>query len=162
MNDRLSDIKARLKFHFDQCYGHGKWSDQYLIARTEQELMEKFGDPNHPAGRKRVNATICVQNRRIAVKDMVEDSDVEAIERTLLLVHYFSYSESGNSESVVTSFLEEFIQRVNGDRNLNGAVNQHNQLQLTNSVLDSLGSVMIHLSVMEITTLEIQDINEGD
>jgi hypothetical protein len=141
----FNEIKSTIKEISESVAGIGVVYDRLVYAKDHNQLKELFVRDGI------LNCLMFRQIKRTADPETRTGNEV-LVERTWKFVLLFGYNNENKSEEVFDNICELLCKTFNANCDLNGKVNEHSYLDMTNKTDYSYHNVLCHRAEFEMIT----------
>lgn len=145
----LDEIKSEIKTIAESVSGIGKVYERLVYAKDQAQVKELFVKDNAEGGE--INCLMFRQVKRTADIDIRGGSELIA-ERAWKFVLIYGYNKEANSEETFDNLCETLCKTFNSNPDLNGKVNEHSWLNMTNKTDNMYHNVLCHWAEFEMET----------
>ena len=141
----LNDIKSAIKQIAETILEIGIVYERLVYAKDHNQLKELFVKDSV------LNCLMFRQVKRTASNETRSANEV-LIDRTWKFVLFYGYNKDNNSEQAFDNLCENLCKTFNVNHDLNGTVNEHTWLDMTNKTDYSYHNVLCHRAEFEMVT----------
>jgi hypothetical protein len=141
----LNEIKSAIKQITETILEIGFVYERLVYAKDQNQLKELFVKDGV------LNCLMFRQVMRTASNETRSGNEV-LIDRTWKFVLFYCYNKDNNSEQAFDNLCENLCKIFNANHDLNGSVNEHTWLDMTNKTDYSYHNVLCHRAEFEMVT----------